>query len=61
VGGGGRGRVFISASGAVEEGCDPTVIPTLRTTAMLCGDGLYTKTMMVQPPSQTDTGRPLFH
>jgi hypothetical protein len=30
--------VFISASGAVGEGCDPTVIPFLRTVAMLCGD-----------------------
>jgi hypothetical protein len=28
---------------------------------MLCGDGLYTKTVVVQPPSQTDTGRPLLH
>jgi hypothetical protein len=28
---------------------------------MLCGDGLYTETVVVQPPSQTDTGRPLLH
>jgi hypothetical protein len=32
-GGGGEGKVFISASGAVGEGCDPTVIPTLQTAA----------------------------
>jgi hypothetical protein len=31
------------------EGCDPTIIPTLRTAVMLCEDGLYTKTVMVQP------------
>jgi len=43
----------------VGEGCDPIVIPTLRTIAMLCEDDLYTKTVVVQPPSQTDTGRPL--
>jgi hypothetical protein len=60
-GGGGEGKVFKSASGAVGEGCDPTVIPTLRTTAMLCGNGSYTETVVVQPPSQTDTGRPLLH
>jgi hypothetical protein len=55
-GSGGGGKVFISASGAVGEGCDPTVIPTFRTIAMFCGDSLYTKTVMVQPPSQIDTG-----
>jgi len=59
--GGGKGKVFIFASGAVGEGCDPTVILTLRTATMFCGDGLYTETMVVQPPSQTDTGRPLLH
>jgi hypothetical protein len=37
-GSGGEGKVFISASDAVGEGCDPTVIPSLRTVAMLCGD-----------------------
>jgi hypothetical protein len=52
---------FISASGAVGEGCNPTVIPTLRTATMLCGDGLYTQTVVVQPPSQIDIDRPLFH
>jgi len=36
--GGGEGKVFISASGVVGEGCDPIVIPSLRTAAMLCGD-----------------------
>jgi hypothetical protein len=36
--GGGEGKVFISAFGAVGEGCDPTVIPSLQTAAMLCGD-----------------------
>jgi hypothetical protein len=51
VGGGGVGKVFISASSAVGEGCDPTVIPTLRTATMLCGNGLYTETVVVQPPS----------
>jgi len=61
VGAGGERKVFISASGAVGEGCDPTVIPTLQTVAMLCGDGLYTKTVVVQPLSQTNTGRPLLH
>jgi len=35
---GGEGKVFISAYGAVGEGCDPTVIPSLRTAAMLCGN-----------------------
>jgi hypothetical protein len=60
-GGGGEGKVFISVSGAVREGCDPTVIPTFRTAAMVCGNGLYTETVVVQPPSQTDTGRPLLH
>jgi len=35
--GGGEGKVFISASGAVGEGCDPTVIPSFQTAAMLCG------------------------
>jgi hypothetical protein len=45
----------------VGEGCDLTVIPTLWTAAMLCGDGLYTETVVVQPPSQTDTGRLLLH
>ncbi len=60
-GSGGEGKVFISAFGAVGEGCDPIVIPTLRTATMLCGDGLYTETVMVQPLSQTDTGRPLLH
>ncbi len=35
---GGEGKVFISASSAVGEGCDPTIIPSLRTAAMLCGD-----------------------
>ncbi len=44
-GGGGEGNVFISASGAVGKGCDPTVILTLRTTTMFCGDGLYTETV----------------
>jgi len=39
VGGGrGEGKVFISASSAVGEGCDPTIFPSLRTAAMLCGD-----------------------
>jgi hypothetical protein len=37
-GSGGEGKVFISASGVVGEVCDPTVIPSLRTVAMLCGD-----------------------
>ncbi len=60
-GGGGEGKVFISAFGAVGEGCDPTVIPTLRTAAMLCEDDLYTKTMVVQPLSQIDTDRLLLH
>jgi len=55
------GEVFISAFGVVGEGCDPTVIPTLRTAAMFCGDGLYTKTVVVQPPSQIDTGCLLLH
>jgi len=36
--GGEEGKVFISAFGAVGEGCDLTVIPSLRTAAMLCGD-----------------------
>jgi len=58
---GGEGKVFISASGAMGEGCDLTVIPTFWTAAMLCEDGLYTKTMVVQPASQIDTGRPLLH
>jgi hypothetical protein len=58
---GGEGKVFISASGVVGEGCDPTVIPTFRTVAMLCEDGLYTETMVVQPPSQTNTSHPLLH
>jgi len=58
---GGEGKVFISAFGAMREGCDPTVIPTFRTAAMLCGDGLYTKIVVVQPPSQTNTGHPLLH
>jgi len=57
----GGGKVFISAFGAVGEGCDPTVIPTFRIAAMLCGDDLYTETVVGQPPSQIDTGRPLFH
>ncbi len=35
--GGGEGKVFISASSAVGEGCEPTVIPSLRTAAMFCG------------------------
>jgi len=35
---GGEGKVFISAFGAVGKGCDPTVIPSLRTAAMFCGD-----------------------
>jgi len=43
------------------EGCNPTVIPILRTAVMLCEDDLYTETVIVQPPSQTDTGRPVFH
>jgi hypothetical protein len=59
--GGGEGKVFRSAFGAVGEGCDPTVIPTLRTAAMLCEDSLYTETVVVQPPSQTDIGRLLLH
>jgi len=37
-GGGGGGKVFIFASGAMGEGCDPIVIPSLQTAAMLCGD-----------------------
>jgi hypothetical protein len=41
-GGGGEGKVFKTATGAVGEGCDPTVIPTLHMAAMLCEDGLYT-------------------
>jgi hypothetical protein len=36
--GGGEGKVFISASGAMGEGCDLTVIPSLQMDAMLCGD-----------------------
>jgi hypothetical protein len=60
-GGGGEGKVFISASSAVGEGCDPTVIPTLRTATMFCGDGLYMEIVVIQPPSQTDTNRPLLH
>ncbi len=36
--GGGEGKVFISASSVVGEGCDPIVILSLRTAAMLCGD-----------------------
>jgi hypothetical protein len=60
-GGGGEGKVFISASGAVGKGCEPTVIHTFRMAAMLCGDSLYTETVVVQPPSQTDTGRSLLH
>jgi len=48
-GGEGEGKVFIFIFDAVEEGCDPTIIPTLQTAAMLCEDGLYIKTMMVQP------------
>jgi len=60
-GGGRGGKVFISASSAVGKGCDPTVIPILRTAAMLCGNGLYTKTVVVQPSSQTDISRPLLH
>jgi len=59
--GGGGGKVFISAFDAVGEECDPTIIPTLRTAAMFCGDGLYTKTVVIQPPSQTDTSHPLLH
>jgi hypothetical protein len=35
---GGGEKVCISASSAVGEGCDPTVIPSFRTAAMLCGD-----------------------
>jgi hypothetical protein len=45
VSSGGKGKVFISAFGAVGKGCDPTVNFSLRTAAMLCGDsgpGLYT-------------------
>ncbi len=34
----GEGKVFISVSSAVGEGCDPTVILSLRMAAMLCGD-----------------------
>jgi hypothetical protein len=49
------GKVFLSASGAMGEGCDPIIILTFRTAAMFCGNGLYTETMVVQPPSQTDT------
>jgi hypothetical protein len=64
---GGEGKVFISASNAVGEGCDPTVIPSLRTAAMLCGDQVLVvhlagaETVVVQPSSQTDIGRPLLH
>jgi hypothetical protein len=47
--GGGERKVFISTSGAVGEGCDLTIIPTLWTVAMLYGDGLYRKTVVVQP------------
>jgi hypothetical protein len=46
-GGGGGGKVFLSPTGAGGGGCEPTVIPTLWMAAMLCGDGLYTKTVMV--------------
>jgi hypothetical protein len=28
---------------------------------MFCGDGLYTETVVVQPPSHTDTDHPLLH
>jgi hypothetical protein len=38
IGSGGEGKVFISASSAVGKGCNPTVIPSLRTATMLCGD-----------------------
>jgi len=64
---GGEGKVFISASGAVGEGCNPTVIPSLRTTAMFCGDQVLVCTpgrcenRGGPTPSQTDTGRPLLH
>jgi hypothetical protein len=35
---GGKGKVFIFASGTMGKGCDPTVLFSLRTVAMLCGD-----------------------
>jgi len=64
---GGEGKVFIFTSGAVGEGCDLTVIPSLRTAVMFCGD----QVLVCTPgrcgnhdgptPSQTDTGRPLLH
>ncbi len=60
-GGGGGAKVFKTTNGAVGEGCDLTVIPTLQMVAMLCGDGLYTEIVVVQLPSQTDIGRPLLH
>jgi len=44
-GSGGGGKVFISASGVMGEGCDPIVIPSLRTTAMLCGNQVLVCTL----------------
>ncbi len=64
---GGEGKVFISAFGAVGEGCNPIVIPSLRMAAMLCGDQVLVCThgwcgnRGGPTPSQTDTGRPLLH
>ncbi len=51
--GGGEGKVFISAFGAVGEGCDPTVIPFLRTAAMLCGDQVLSPAASPASPSPT--------
>jgi len=51
----------------VGEGCDPTVIPSFRTAAMLCRDQVLVCTpgrcgnRGGPTPSQTDTGRPLLH
>ncbi len=57
-GGGLKGKVFISASGAVGEGCDPTIIPPLRMAAMLCGDQV-----LVCTPGRCRNrdGHPLLH
>jgi len=65
--GGKEGKVFIFASGAMGEGCDSTVIPSLRTAAMLCGDQVLVCTLGRcenrggPTPSQTDTGHLLLH
>jgi hypothetical protein len=54
--GGGEGKVFISAFGAVGEGCDPTVIPSLRMAAMLCED----QVLVCTPGRCENRGGPTF-